>query len=663
MANFPAAWGLDIGETSVKAVRLNRQGSGAKVTAYAVEPIEHGEDVDREMAVGEALRGLVRRQDMTKEPVMVALSGRQIFSKTINLPVINPKTVGRMVELEAEQQIPGGLADVYWGYHLSPSAQEDGSYDVALFAARKEIVEALVRTCKSVGLNLAGVSITGMAVYNFISYDQEFEDEESVVVLDVGAENTDLVVYQGDALWMRNLRVSGNDITRAFMKKFRVTFEEAERLKQEVNQSNQAERIMRVIEGSLGDLVAEIKRSLGFYKGQNPSANFQNVVVCGNTFRLELLSEFLADRLGYPIIALVELERIGMDDSLDEDVFLDELQGMSTAMGLGLQGVGLAKADVNLLPRDVQLKQLLDSKRWAAVVIAALLLITVLVTYFMQANRAEVYAGLVAEIEEGVEAENESQERALELITELAPLANTLNRFDRIGLHRGVVQASQTRVLDALNDLLVDESLWLPETSTDVDRGGDPIRQPFYLDALSLPAFGSGPDALYAPTQAAGTLTVTLRIPRVRLQEVNAAVRERLASISIGSGLSRIYGLPPETPLFAEVREGTTADRTDTWRYFDPYRINAQGDADPLSQPRQHGPVHLRHLLSRPHALGALDHPFPYPGADRQPPPPGPGSASGESAGRGPRTLADPHAGAVAGGLLGHGGLCLRPGW
>ena len=49
---------------------------------------------------------------------------------------------------------------------------------------------------------------------------------------------------------MRNLGISGNDITRAFMKKFRVSFEEAETLKCQVGESRQAEKIL-VIEGSL----------------------------------------------------------------------------------------------------------------------------------------------------------------------------------------------------------------------------------------------------------------------------------------------------------------------------------------------------------------------------------------------------------------------------
>ena len=86
-----------------------------------------------------------------------------------------------------------------WGYHLSP-AIDGASYDVALFAARNDIINNMISICDRAGIQLAGISVSSLAIYNYVQYDQEFDDDEVVIVLDVGAENTDLVVYQGDFL-------------------------------------------------------------------------------------------------------------------------------------------------------------------------------------------------------------------------------------------------------------------------------------------------------------------------------------------------------------------------------------------------------------------------------------------------------------------------------
>ena len=50
------------------------------------------------------------------------------------------------------------------------------------------------------------------------------------------------------------------DITKAFMKQFRVSFEEAETLKRQIGDSRQAEKILKVLEGTLNELTSEVQR-------------------------------------------------------------------------------------------------------------------------------------------------------------------------------------------------------------------------------------------------------------------------------------------------------------------------------------------------------------------------------------------------------------------
>ena len=186
-------------------------------------------------------------------------------------------------------------------------------------------------------------------------------------------KNMDLVVYQGDTLWMRSLGVSGNDITRTFMKKFRVGFEEAETLKCQVGDARQAEKILKVIESSLNDLISDAQRSLGFYKSQNSEAAFENVVVSGNTFRLPGLSQHLADRLGYAIITLIELERIEFQDGLDREHFLEDLQSLGVRWVLVCRAWAWRRRMSICCHRLCSFRALLRQKRWAAgVVLAAL---------------------------------------------------------------------------------------------------------------------------------------------------------------------------------------------------------------------------------------------------------------------------------------------------
>ncbi len=452
MESYPVIWGVDIGHTSIKAVKLERSGDSVSVLGYSIEPIASGEDVDRDEAVIAALENIAQREDMMTVPVVISLSGRQIFSRTINIPVINKNKASKMVELEARQQIPSDFSEVYWDYHLSPSV-DGASYDVALFAARQEIILELIAKCKQANIHLVGISVTSLAVYNFTNYDQEFSPDEYIIVLDVGAENTDLCVYKGDTVWIRNLGVSGNDITRAFMKKFRVSFEEAETLKRQVGESRQAEKIFRVIEGSLGELVSDVKRSLGFYKSQNEDAEFENVVVSGNTFRLPSLSQFMADRLGYAIIELVELERIKVDPMVERGQFLEDLQSLGVAMGLALQGLGTAKADINLLPASLRLQGLLKAKRWAAIAILLLIPVFFLIAYLHEQSQMDENLGMSQDMYETYRTQLKSRQAVQKLMEDFPKVARPVIGYKDYCKHKGAMHYIESSVLQAVIDV------------------------------------------------------------------------------------------------------------------------------------------------------------------------------------------------------------------
>jgi type IV pilus assembly protein PilM len=273
-----------------------------------------------------------------------------------------------------------GLAWNLTGLPLPPPVDE----------ALRVLGSAVVPVCLVlIGLNLAGVSVPSLALYNFIKFDQSFPDGEAVIILDVGADNTDLVVYQADQLWMRSLPVSGNDITQVFAKKFRVSIPEAETLKRQVGDSRQAEKIIKVIESGLTELVSEVNRSLGFYRTQNANATLDNLVISGNTFRLPGLPEYMAEKLRLTINILEDLDKIQVASGLDRSHFMQDLQSLGVAMGLALQATGVARANVNLMPSGLQTERILASQRWAAAAIIGLLGATLYADYAIASSAAE----------------------------------------------------------------------------------------------------------------------------------------------------------------------------------------------------------------------------------------------------------------------------------
>ena len=491
MDSHPIAWGLDIGHSSIKAVKLSRSGDGVTVLGYAIEPVTVPEGGDRDAAVTAAMQAIVAREEFGTTPVYAAISGRQVFSRAVNVPLINQKRMHAMVELEAKQQIPGNFAEVEWGYHSSP-APDGASLDVALFAVKREVIELLIAKCKSVGINLAGVSVPSLALYNFIKFDQEFPGGEAVIVLDVGADNTDLVIYQADQLWMRSLPVSGNDITQTFAKKFRVSVTEAETLKRQVNDSRQADKIIKVIESGLSELVSEINRSLGFYRTQNATATLDNLVISGNTFRLPGLPEYMAEKLRLTINILEDLDRIKVASGLDRSHFMQDLQSLGVAMGLALQATGVSRADVNLMPSGMQAERILATKRWAAIAALGLLGATLWVNYAVASSAARTNAGLAAKVTQYAKDNRDRMQASTAVLVKVQALAPQLAAFDIAGSNQGLTQAVLTSVAAAVQGIAQNAAYRPPTPTLPALVETTPGLQGAYLRKVDLPELSGG---------------------------------------------------------------------------------------------------------------------------------------------------------------------------
>jgi type IV pilus assembly protein PilM len=504
MQAYPAVWGIDIGQSTIKAVRMVREGSAPTVSGYSIEPIEVDDGGDRNEAFEAAMVNLVNREDLRALPVVISLSGSQSFSKIVNIPVLseNQKNLRRMVELEARDAIPGDLDELYWEYHVVP-ALDGESMDVALFAARKELVRQLVELCSKLGLELAGISISSLAIYNFVRYDQDFDFDETVAVLDVGAENTELLVYQGDALWMRSLTISGNAITRAFQKKFRVSLEEAEKLKTQVEDSRQADKILKVIEPNLMELVTEVTRSLGFYRQSNRGAQFETLVVAGNTFRLPGLDQFMANRLNMAILSLIELERIEVDDAMDREEFLEDLQSLGVALGLGLQGLGLSDANVDLLPKEVFVQNTLAKKRWAMIAVLLMLPLAHVVRDMYLSSQMSNNWVMQTDIRDVVKRVDEEEKIVREVTGQIGAAARQLAGYRQIGrgayafaaIEREVWRTAAAAATNAEAQQAYfgdDPSDAIVVRDPSVAAKGDPILLPAYVTSVKVGRLDGG---------------------------------------------------------------------------------------------------------------------------------------------------------------------------
>ncbi|MFN7337801.1 MAG: pilus assembly protein PilM, partial [bacterium] len=198
MASANACWGIEVGASSVKALKLEATGDGkVKVVDYAI--VQHAKPlstpgVDANDVIRVSLGQLASQLDLSKASVAVSVPGHAAFARFAKLPPVEPKKVPDIVKFEAMQQIPFPLEEVEWDYQtfVTPDSPE---IEVGIFAIHRDRVMERLAMLQDVGITPSHIVLSPIAVYNALAYDLDFDtNTPGTIIVDVGTTSTDLVV-------------------------------------------------------------------------------------------------------------------------------------------------------------------------------------------------------------------------------------------------------------------------------------------------------------------------------------------------------------------------------------------------------------------------------------------------------------------------------------
>jgi len=359
-------WGIDVGQCALKALKL--QWRDDRLRALAFDVIEHGKvlsqpDADEQALIRSALSKFLTRNAIKGSTIVISVPGQASFTRFIKLPPVEQRKIPEIVRYEARQQIPFDLEDVVWDYQTtSPASAGPREVEVGIFAMKRDIVADYVSDFTAMRIEPDVVQMAPVALYNFLRHEQG-EGEGGTILIDVGAENTNLVIADGERVWIRNVPLGGNNFTNALSKEFKLQFAKAERLKRHAAESKHARQIFQAMRPVFGDLLTEIQRSIGYYTSLHRDSRVERVVAMGNAFRLPGLAKFLSQNLGVEVEKIEGLSSLGESEVTSAPMFRKNVLSFGVAFGLALQGVGLAKISTSLLPPEILSQKIMKKKR------------------------------------------------------------------------------------------------------------------------------------------------------------------------------------------------------------------------------------------------------------------------------------------------------------
>ncbi len=392
MADIRAAWGIDIGQAGLKAVRLEYDETSGQLNAVAFDFVPHPKilsqpDANPEELVKQALDLFLSRNNIDGDLISISVPGQTALARFIQLPPVEASKVPEIVKYEARQQIPFALEDVIWDYQPLGNGTEEGGFmldaEVGLFAMKRDQVQQHLDPFLNENVEVETIQIAPLALYNYLCYDQlgvgkddpVDPDADYTIVLDMGADNTTLLVTNGQKIWLRNVPIGGNHFTRALTKELKLTFAKAEHLKCNATKSPDPRSVFQALRPVFNDYVAEIQRSIGFFSSVNKDAKIEKIVGVGNGFKLAGLQKFLQQNLQYQVDRVHAFESVSGDAVLRAPLFQDNIMSFAVPYGLALQSLDLTPIHTSLLPPEIITERLIRKKKPWVLAVAALLLV------------------------------------------------------------------------------------------------------------------------------------------------------------------------------------------------------------------------------------------------------------------------------------------------
>ena len=393
MASSSSVWGIEIGQSALKALRCSI--IDGEVTATAFDYIEYPKILSQPEAVPEelvadAMNQLLERNDSFNEKICISVPGQSGLAKFFKPPPVEVKKVADIVRYEARQQIPFDLADVVWDFQMMPGSMIEEGYalesEVGLFAMKREQAYRQLAPFDDANVEVDVVQMAPLALYNMLAFDRMHERIESevfdadnpptsTVLLSIGTDSSDLIVTNGFRIWQRSMPIGGNHFTRQLTKDLKLTFAKAEHLKRNAREAVDPKLIFQTMRPVFNDLVTEVQRSIGFFRSIDKKAEISDLVVTGNTVKMPGLAAYLGKNLGFEVHVIDRFNRLAGEDVLSIPTFRDNAPTFAVCYGLCLQGLGLSQVHASLVPQEIKTARMIRAKKpWALAGIAALLM-------------------------------------------------------------------------------------------------------------------------------------------------------------------------------------------------------------------------------------------------------------------------------------------------
>ena len=333
--------GVDIGSNSVKVVELAYEGGNYRLenTGEAMLPSGTitGKSVSRGDVVSAVISNLVSKLGIKARRVAIGISGEAVASKIVSVPrTLLKNDMEKLVPDLVSTSLRRNVSGVNYSY--TPLFRRNGKsaeVPVLIAAVSKKTAQGYKSLVSSAGLRARIIDIDSMALSNAYTVSCAVCGEK-VALVNIGASVINLsVLDDGVPFMLRDIPLGGQWVTLRLMEKFKITYEEAERIKCSIKGYGRYDEITSVLTDFAARAAGEIKAVL-----DDGGGGLARIILSGGSSRIATMPDALGEVMGVSVEISNPFLNIAVSDSRFDSEYIEHLAPkMAVAVGLALRGL------------------------------------------------------------------------------------------------------------------------------------------------------------------------------------------------------------------------------------------------------------------------------------------------------------------------------------
>ena len=287
--------------------------------------------------------GSLAKQTSISGSAVLCVPGHQTLTKFVKTPAVDKSKRQKVLQFEAQQNIPYPLSEVVWD-HLVVS--DDGlDLEVMLAAVKLDVMEGICSALDGAKVAVRSVCPSALALYRSFKYNYP-EVSEAVLVVNIGARSTNLLFIDSKRFFVRTIAQAGNTVTQAIADELKQDFVHSESLKVQVlsGQSELPEAspgratVLNAAHAFAARLHLEITRSTVNYRRQSGADQPVCVYITGGGSLIPDLEVTLSEKLKVRVERFDTLRNVdvsaGAESARQHMAVLADLVGLATRLAV-----------------------------------------------------------------------------------------------------------------------------------------------------------------------------------------------------------------------------------------------------------------------------------------------------------------------------------------